>query len=260
MNGHDWMDQYDEEELEKITYEQDLRELEYEAIMNSEWRPIDGHPMYEVSPYGYVRSWKSGEPRILKTWPNQYGHRYVGVDGERLSVHRLVAQHYISNPYGYNVVRHLNDDPRDNEACNLAWGTQADNVRDCINHGRAFVKSVYCYETDRIYRSCAEAACDLGTTRSAITFCCQGKIHSCGGYHLCYLKDKNHHMNHLDEWLDNRSPYKPVKATNLATGEEIIFHSRKDAAEHLGIPNCGISSTIAGRTPHSHGWRFENYG
>lgn len=259
MNGHDWMDSYYEEELEEMYLESELREIEYMMIMESEWRTINNHPMYEVSPYGYIRSWKSGEPRILKTWPNQYGHQYVGIDGERLSVHRLVAQHYIPNPEGYGVVRHIDDNPRNNCYFNLAWGTQADNRRDCVKHGRDFVKSVYCYETDRIYRSCAEAAEDLGVTRGSITMCCQGKTHECRGYHLCYLKDKDYHMEHLDEWI-NHAPYKPVKAINIETGEEIIFPSRKDAAEYLGIPGCGISSTITGRTPHSHGWRFENYG
>lgn len=255
MNGHDWMDCYEDEELEEMAY---YDNDPYAYMRSFEWRQIKGHLMYEVSREGYVRSWKSGSPRILATWPNQYGHRYARIEGETYLIHRLVAEYFIPNLVGAPVVRHMDDNLMNNRVDNLVWGTQADNRRDCVERGRDFVKSVYCYETDRIYRSCAEAAEDLGVTRGAITMCCQGKTHECQGYHLCYLKDKIYRLEHLNEWL-NHSPYKPVKATNLETGEVIIFPSRKAAAEELGIPDCGISSTVTGRTPHSHGWRFENY-
>jgi len=52
-------------------------------------------------------------------------------------VHRLVATTFLPPPAeGQTVVRHLNGDPGDNRPDNLAWGTQADNMADCIRHGR----------------------------------------------------------------------------------------------------------------------------
>jgi hypothetical protein len=50
-------------------------------------------------------------------------------------VHRLLAQAFIPNTEGLPVVRHLNDDGLDLRIENLAWGTQSDNLRDCVRNG-----------------------------------------------------------------------------------------------------------------------------
>ena len=205
MNGHDWMDSYTEEELMEIDETSYAREHFDEMYGDMNWKQIDGHPSYRVSDTGLIASFKKRFPRILSTWNNQYGHKYIRLEGEDYSVHRLVAKHFVDNPENYSVVRHLDDNPSNNNVKNLAWGTQKDNRMDCVNHGRDFVKSVYCYETDRVYRSCADAADDLGVTRGAITLCCQGKIHECAGHHLCYLSDKEKRLSNLDDWL-NHSP------------------------------------------------------
>lgn len=255
--GYDY-DPYDDfEEIDWIDLISDPYEDPYYGDV--QWKKIKGHPNYEIGSNGQVRSWIKEEAHVMKTWPNQYGHQYLKINNDRVSVHRLVAEHFIPNPNNYSTVRHLNDNPRDNRVENLAWGTQADNVKDMRDHGRMFMKSVYCYETDRIYKSCAEAAYDLGVTRGAVTMCCQGKTHECCGFHLCYLKDREKKFSKDSDWLKPKSIYKPVKAINVETGEEIIFSSRKEAAAFLGIPDCGISSTITGKTPHSHGWKFEDW-
>ncbi len=61
-------------------------------------------------------------------------------DGKKVTTvmfHQLVADAFLSAPSaGRNVTRHLNGDPTDNRAENLAWGTQKENMNDCIRHGR----------------------------------------------------------------------------------------------------------------------------
>lgn len=238
-------------------------EVFYDYYGDLEWRDVPGHPKYSVSETGLVASFynvPNQDVKILATWPNQYGHRMTRIEGEHFLIHRLVAMAFIPNPYNYPIVRHLNDDPTDNRVENLAWGTMADNHQDMVDHDRDFKKAVYCYETNEVYRSCAEAARVFDVSKANVTRCCEGIIHTCKGYyHLCYLSDKDYKLKHLETWLKEYSRYKPVKATNLDTGEEIIFSSRKEAAEKLGIPDCGISSTISGHTPHSHRWRFEDW-
>lgn len=61
--------------------------------------------------------------------PNRSGR------GKCQSLARLVAKHFVP-PYKGQVVRHMDDNPLNNDASNLQWGTQKDNIRDCIEHGR----------------------------------------------------------------------------------------------------------------------------
>lgn len=214
---------------------------------------------YYVTSEGDVISRKKERPRYLKQWHTNHGHLYVDLSEngvrERRLVHKLVADAFLCNPNHYPIVRHLDDDPENNNYRNLAFGTAMDNRKDMIINGHDYKRGVYCYETDTVYSSCRGAARDLGVDYSAITLCCQGKTHTCAGYHLCYAQDIDEKLSDPD-WLRVRTPYKPVIAIS-PEGVWMDFPSRKEAAEYIGIPDCGISSVLSGHQPHSHGWRFK---
>jgi hypothetical protein len=53
----------------------------------------------------------------------------------RFLVHRLVCEAFNGPGLPGQVARHLNGDPLDNRAVNLAWGTQVDNMLDSVSHG-----------------------------------------------------------------------------------------------------------------------------
>lgn len=111
-----------------------------DEYMDEKWWYIEGFPGYIISDYGRV--WSTKTQRFIKPkHANRYGHLMVSlcIDGDvhyRL-IHRLVAEAFLPNPYKYPIVRHLDDDPTNNCAYNLAWGTQKDNVNDCIASGNA---------------------------------------------------------------------------------------------------------------------------
>ena len=227
-----------------------------------EIRPLKNYPGYEVSSYGDVISLLGKEEKSLKTCATNHGHLYVSVvdkNGKKSKklVHRLVAEAFLENPENYPLVRHLDDDPTHNEIDNLAWGTKQDNYADMIRNGHDVCrKAVYCYENNKEYESCAEAAKDLEVSKASVTIACQGKISHVKGYHLCYLKDKEFYFKHLFEWLRDKPIEKPVHAKNLDTGETLYFKSVNEASSYLGIPACGISSTLHGRCKHTHRWYF----
>lgn len=55
---------------------------------------------------------------------------------ERLLVHTLVAAAFLGErPVGYEV-RHLDNDPQNNRATNLAYGTHVENMADTVSAGR----------------------------------------------------------------------------------------------------------------------------
>jgi hypothetical protein len=244
------------EEYRRIWYGDDIPRYEDLGIVT-----IDGFPDYGITQTGKVYSYMNLDERELKTWTNQHGHEYVQLfdrkgKGHKLLVHRLVAETFIPNPEGHPIVRHLDDDPSNNEVTNLAWGTAKDNHDDMFRNGHDIHKEVYCYETDTVYRSGAIAAYKLGVTRAGIVHACKGKSAHAGGYHVCYLEDKDYKLAHLDEWLRERTAEKPVHAGNLDTGETLYFKRVNEASSYLGIPACGISSTLHGRCKHTHRWYF----
>ena len=64
---------------------------------------------------------------------NQNGYFKVGLalgDGtlKQVSVHSLVAQHYIPNPYGYNQVNHKDGNKANNHMDNLEWCSAQQNI------------------------------------------------------------------------------------------------------------------------------------
>jgi hypothetical protein len=113
------------------------------------WRSIPGFNGYDVSSIGRIRSWKvKGSntarlaqcPWLLKTPQAATGYLMVCLsftDGRQRSypVHRLVALAFVGIPKPGEVCRHLNDNKLDNRPCNLAWGTQRENVLDSIRNG-----------------------------------------------------------------------------------------------------------------------------
>lgn len=111
-----------------------------------EWRTIPGHPQYEVSDRGRVRSWvpwpalapQPTQARILKGSSAGSGDRYrrVWIGNRHQYVHRLVALAFIGPCPDGQMVRHLNDEPSDNRLANLAYGDMSQNQMDAFRNGR----------------------------------------------------------------------------------------------------------------------------
>lgn len=241
--------------------EEEMRSNDYAEGPNGEMYKRIGSSDYYISSEGRVISLKQKKARVMRPWHNQHGHEMLRLPGASpnkrgfSTVHRLVAEAFVPNPNGYSVVRHLDDDPTNNDYRNLAWGSQADNIRDSIANGGFFTKKVYCFETDKVYSSCADAARELNVYKSIVTLCCQGKVGTGNGYHFCYY-DEIDEKRADPNWLRVRNHFKPIIAIS-PSGKRIRYSSRKEAAEDLGIPDCGISSVINGHLKHTHGWRFE---
>lgn len=108
-----------------------------------EWREIKDFPGYQISNTGKVRSRVNNrhglgtEYHELSPYTSQLGYKSIQMGrGNRRSIHQLVASAFIPNPCNLPLVRHLDDNPRNNNVDNLAWGTQTDNMQDCVKHGR----------------------------------------------------------------------------------------------------------------------------
>lgn len=97
------------------------------------WMDINGFEgMYQISDHGNVVSYKSGKRKQLKNRVNADGYHHVALrkDGkahERIT-NRLVAQHFIPNPYNKDTVNHIDGNKTNNHYTNLEWADRREQL------------------------------------------------------------------------------------------------------------------------------------
>lgn len=112
------------------------------------WLPVAGHEgRYEVSDRGRVRSLarvnrmgRRVPGRIRRCYRDARGYLTLDLwkdnEKQRAYVHRLVCESF-NGPQPSEaefLVRHLDDNPANNDPANLAWGTPQDNTDDLLRN------------------------------------------------------------------------------------------------------------------------------
>lgn len=247
--------------------------------MDERWLRVKGFSNYWVSNKG--RLWSEFTDSFVYGTPNvRTGHVDVSLklcrNGVRIHryMHRLVAEAFIPNPKHYPIVRHLDDNPENNCVENLAWGTQLDNIRDCISNGhfkylseenrelamskrRTKIVAVDLLNGEKYnFISQQEASRRLGISQGSISDVILGKADSAMDYYF-YIDDGNEHEIPC---MTNRkrSRYRAnVKAINIHTGEEFVFHTLTEAASELDMSISIISCILSGKYDSCKGYTFE---
>lgn len=81
---------------------------------------------------------------IDKTSRKEYwvyiSNNLISDSGKRANLyrHRLVAEVYLPNDNHTLVVCHKDSNPRNNRVTNLYWGTQKENIQQCIREGKFY--------------------------------------------------------------------------------------------------------------------------
>lgn len=115
---------------------------------SEEWRQVPGHPAYEASSLGRVRSIDRievnslGRQRflqghILQRNPNRRYHTVSLKKGlKQTMAHVIVCETFHGpRPSKNHEVAHCNGDSHDNRVNNLRWATRKENAEDAIRHG-----------------------------------------------------------------------------------------------------------------------------
>lgn len=100
------------------------------------WLSVINFPNYELNKNAEFRNKNTG--LILK---HIYTRRYPSVNlynsngSKSLSIHRLIAEHYIPNPNNYPYVNHIDGNKLNNSITNLEWCTPKQNNDHAITMG-----------------------------------------------------------------------------------------------------------------------------
>lgn len=114
------------------------------------WKDIQGYEgYYQISNLGNVKSldrkihfnkgFSIKKGQLLKPILTKKGYYKVELSkeqkGKRFYIHRLVALHFLINPFNKEQVNHKNGVKTDNKIENLEWCTNLENQRHAIKNG-----------------------------------------------------------------------------------------------------------------------------
>ena len=171
------------------------------------WRKIEGYEgLYEVSNLGQVRSFYSGEAKVLKPSIDKDGYLKVNLYKNkklyRKLIHRLVATAFIPNLDNKPQVNHIDGNKQNNAVSNLEWCTRIENIQHSwetglrneetkkkmseANKGKLAgeknpkSRKVICITTGETFNCIREAEEKYNIAHQNISKCCKGKYKSAG--------------------------------------------------------------------------------
>ena len=161
-----------------------------EIIEGEIWKDIPNYEgIYQVSNLGRVKSKprKGTKGGIMTQHERRDNHnkKYLRVPLTKehktswFSISRLVAQAFLENYREDLQVDHINNNERDNRACNLQMLTGPDNIIKDQGH------KVMCVETGQIFNCKNDANEWLGKGRNSgeLSRACDHENRTAGGYH-----------------------------------------------------------------------------
>ena len=140
-------------------------------------KPIPNYPNYSVTEDGKIINNKTN--RELKPILGNTGYYQISLsnkgESRNLTIHRLVANAFLSNDENKREVNHINGIKTDNRVENIEWVTPSENMKHAYKFGLKIAnrktinnKFVLDTETGIFYNSAREASRLLGINENTL--------------------------------------------------------------------------------------------
>jgi len=92
---------------------------------------------YTLNRDGTIISHQNNKPIKPTQNPNGYYKYTFTLNGlkKQMSIHQVIAQHFLPNPYNYKQVNHLDGNKQNNSVSNLEWSSPTNNVQHALKIG-----------------------------------------------------------------------------------------------------------------------------
>lgn len=239
--------------------------------MVEEWKPIkDYEGLYEISSNGRVKSLnynKTGREQILKPIKNRFGYLQIilNQNGKKkhFSVHRLVAQAFISNIENKPCINHKDEDKTNNKVENLEWctvsynnnyGTRNKQVSKALKgrkHSQEWIEKA---TKARIYKKLSQETIEKISKSKKGKKQSQETIEKIGKA----LKGKLKGRKQSKEHIENRAKALSIPIVQLTKNGEYIatYKSATQVKKELGFHNSHIIGCCKGKRKTHKGYKW----
>lgn len=169
-----------------------------------QWREVVDNPNYLVSNTGRVRRNGSNKDKAVR---DRKGYLVTDLymNGKRKTerINRLVASAFVDNPGNKEVVEHLDENKRNNNADNLEWVTHSENIKRAWKSGTMHAtcgmrghsnpnagrkgKPFKIVETGEVFNTLHECEAKINGNNRHINDCLKGRQKTHRGYHFEYI-------------------------------------------------------------------------
>ena len=151
------------------------------------WKGIIDYPLYQVSSFGRVKNYKTGQ--ILRPGLGGVGYLTVALykDGRAITknIHQLVCEAFIGRVEKGFTINHKDGCKTNNKLSNLELVTRRENNIHAYETGlNPHKQAVRIIETGEVFESLKECASAIGGDTSNICNCLKGKLNSHKGLHF----------------------------------------------------------------------------
>lgn len=168
--------------------------------MQEIWKDIKGYEgLYQISNMGRVKRFKRKEEKNLNPCKDKRGYLRIDLykkgNRKNITIHRLVAIHFIPNPENKPEVNHKHGIKTDNRATELEWVTTSENEKHAYDtglkkqkNGEAHHNSKKVIQYDLLGNFIKEWDCAMDIERKLnirennICACCRGEQNTAYGY------------------------------------------------------------------------------